>query len=76
MKIIAKNTTELLHQMYGDEEDYDYVKEKDIPELIDNYIEYLEDIREDDNFCDNGYLGDIMNLLWLFKNIDWEGQNE
>lgn len=76
MKIIAKNTTELCNTIYGDNEDYDYIKEKDIPELINNYVEYLEDIREDENFCDNGYIGDIINLLDLFKNIELEVKEE
>ena len=74
MKIIAKNTTELLNKLYGDKEDYDYIKVKDVPKIIDDYIKYLEDIREDEDFCDNGYIGDITNLLLLFKDIDWEDQ--
>lgn len=74
MKIIAKNTTELLNKMYGDEEDYDYIKVKDIPKIIDDYIKYLEDIREDNDFYDNGYIGDITNLLLLFKDIELEDQ--
>lgn len=71
MKITAKNITEFLNTMYGDEDDYSYIDKKGVSDLLDDYIEYLEDIREDDNFADNGYIGDVINLLELFKNIDY-----
>lgn len=74
MKIIAKNVTELLNVMYGDNEDYSYVK--DVRGLINDYIEYLEDIREDDNFADNGYIGDIINLLEQIKLTQFEEEEE
>jgi hypothetical protein len=76
MKVIARDTTELLNQLYGDEEDYSYIKEENVPEIIDEYIEYLENIYTNENFVDNGYLGDIENLLCLFKNIDWRDNDK
>jgi len=81
MRIIAKNTTEVLNYVYGDEEDYDYISENDLAKLMDNYIDYLADLENDafehDDLLkyDNGYLGDIMNLLLVFKTkIEWRDE--
>ena len=76
MKIIAKNTTELCNVLYGDNEDYEYITRKDIHKIINNYINYLEEIRNNEDFPDDGSIGDIINLLCLFYNIEYEEQDE
>lgn len=72
MKLIFKDTTELLNIMYGDEDDYGYISKKGLKDLLNDYIEFLEDIREDDNFADNGYIGDIINLIEMLQGAEFE----
>lgn len=74
MKIIIKNTTELLSTLYGDEEDYSYITLRDLKEIIDEKLESLEKIYDyigDNDVFDNENtlydLGDCMNLIELFK---------
>lgn len=77
MKIVFKNKKEFLNTLYGDDEDYDYITNKQIKEIIDDKIHSLELIY---NYLDesvyNGAeqydLGDCENLIELFKNIEFE----
>ena len=77
MKIIFKNKKEFLNTLYGDEEDYDYITNKQIKEIIDDKIHSLELIYSYlDESIYNGAeqydLGDCENLIELFKNVEFE----
>lgn len=77
MKIVFKNKKEFLNTLYGDDEDYDYITNEQIKEIIDDKIHSLELIY---NYLDESVyvgaeqydLGDCENLIELFKNIEFE----
>lgn len=81
MRIIFKNRQEFLNTLYGDEEDYSYITDKDIKKIIkgklkalDRIYNYLEDT---DMVGEEQYdLGDCENLIQLFKNIEFEKNDE
>lgn len=77
IKIKTNNITELLNCLYGDNEDYDYIKKRDINEIIIEHKIQLEKIYkklEDIDYNTLGIymLGDVINLLELFKNVEIE----
>ena len=68
MKLIIKNSTEILNVLYGDKEDYSYINKKGVKKIIKEKLEYLqkiyETIDEDEVGVDELYsLGDVINLL-------------
>ena len=68
MKLIIKNSTEILNVLYGDKEDYSYINKKGVKKKIKEKLEYLqkiyETIDEDEVGVDELYsLGDVINLL-------------
>lgn len=81
MRIIFKNKNEFLNTLYGDKEDYSDITDKQIKELIDDKIVSLELIYD---FLEGSIyegvqqydLGDCMNLIELFKNIEFEEKEE
>lgn len=77
MKIIFKNKQEFLNTLYGDEEDYSYIKSKDIKAIIKGKLKALdkiyEHLEETDMIGEEQYdLGDCENLIQLFENIEFE----
>lgn len=75
IKIKANNTTELMNCLYGDNEDYSYIKKRDINEIINEHQSSLRKIYKkleeiDFKTLDIYMLGDTINLLELFKNIE------
>lgn len=77
MKIIFKNKQEFLNTLYGDEEDYSYMDNGTINEIIEDKLHSLELIYSYlDESVYNGAeqydLGDCENLIELFKNIEFE----
>ena len=77
MKIICKNTQELLNTLYGDKEDYSHITEKEARDIIklkleslDKIYDYLEDtdLIGEEQFD----LGDCKNLIQLFVNVEFE----
>lgn len=77
MKIIFKNKNEFLNTLYGDEEDYSYIDNGTINEIIEDKLHSLELIYSYlDESVYNGAeqydLGDCENLIELFKNIEFE----
>lgn len=78
MKLIIKNSTEILNVLYGDEDDYSYINIKGVKEILKEKLEHLqkiyETIDEDEVGVDELYsLGDVINLLdELSKNIIME----
>lgn len=80
IKIKAKNISELLNVLYGDNEDY-YINKKGLKKIIEDHekslekiYNKLEDIDYDPYHIYN--LGDVLNLLELFKNIEVEEEEE
>lgn len=81
MKIIFKNRQEFLNTLYGDEEDYSYIKSEQIKEIIEEKIKSLDKIYEhleDTEFVGTEQydLGDCENLIQLFENIEFEEKDE
>lgn len=80
IKIKAKNITELLNVLYGDEQDY-YINKNGLKKIIKDHekslikiYDKLEEIDYDPYHIYN--LGDVLNLLELFKNIEVEEEEE
>lgn len=81
MKIIFKDKQEFLNTLYGDEEDYSYITNEQIKEIIKEKLHSLDLIY---NYLDesvyNGAeqydLGDCENLVQLFENIEFEETND
>lgn len=78
IKIRANNITEILNCLYGDEEDYSYINKKALKDIIKEHQESLIKIYEKleeidfepfDVYC----LGDVINLLDLFKKVELGG---
>ena len=81
MKIIFKNKQEFLNTLYGDEEDYSYIKDEQIKEIIKDKLMALDRIYEhlgDTEFLGKEQydLGDCENLIQLFENIEFEEDGE
>lgn len=77
MKIIFKNKQEFLNTLYGDEEDYSYITNKQIKEIIKEKLISLSKIYTllDDTELvgvEQYDLGDCENLIQLFENIEFE----
>ena len=77
IKIKTNNITELLNCLYGDNEDYDYINKKDLKTIIKEHQKSLEKIYKkleetDFNTLDIYNLGDVINLLELFKDVEIE----
>jgi len=81
MKIIFKDKQEFLNTLYGDDEDYSYITNKDIKAIIrgklkalDRIYKYLEDtdMAEEEQYD----LGDCENLIQLFKHIEFENKEK
>ena len=81
MKIIFKNKNEFLNTLYGDEEDYSYITNEQIKEIIKEKLHSLDLIY---NYLDESVyvgaeqydLGDCENLVQLFENIEFEETDE
>jgi len=77
MKIIFKNKQEFLNTLYGDEDDYSYITNDDIKQIIKDKLHSLDLIY---NYLDETVyegaeqydLGDCENLIQLFENIEFE----
>ena len=77
MRIIFKDKNEFLNTLYGDEEDYSYITDEQVKEIIKEKLHSLDLIY---NYLDesvyNGAeqydLGDCENLVQLFENIEFE----
>lgn len=73
IKISVKNIKELANVLYGDNEDYDYLDRRGILDIINEHIETLQKIYNGEiEGSDNYNLGDCINLLEEFKNINFE----
>ena len=80
IKIKAKNISELLNVLYGDEQEY-YINKKGLKKIIEDHEKSLEKIYEkleeiDYKPYDIYNLGDVLNLLELFKNIEVEEEEK
>lgn len=81
MKIIFKNKNEFLNTLYGDEEDYSYITNKEIKTIIKGKLRALDRIyvrlEDTDMIGEEQYdLGDCENLIELFKDIEFEENEE
>ena len=80
IRIKAKNISELLNVLYGDEQDY-YINKQGLKTIIKEHQKSLSKIYEilEETNCkvaDIYNLGDVMNLLELFKNVEFEEEKE
>lgn len=81
MKVIAKNTNEVLNILYGDEQTYNFSKNGVIAILKEhmNSLERIYDYLEDtDMIGEEQYdLGDVMNLLEVFiYNLEYKKEEK